>query len=181
MTPKKRILVIDDDVKLGELLKGYLAGFDMAVTAAVRPEEGLAALNRLNPSLVILDVMLPGRDGFSVCREIRKGSRVPIIMLTARGDVTDRVVGLELGADDYLPKPFEPRELVARIESVLRRLAPAPSGAGLLKSDALTLDLGRRQAFLKGKDLGLTPTEFETLAFFMKNPGTVLNRDQIMG
>jgi DNA-binding response OmpR family regulator len=181
MNSKKQILIIDDDQKLNELLKSYLAKFEMTVTAAVRPEEGLALLKRSNPHLVILDVMLPGQDGFSVCKEIRKTSKVPVIMLTARGDVTDRVVGLELGADDYLPKPFEPRELVARIESVLRRLSPAqPTEDQLLKSESLTLDLGRRLALLKGKDLSLTTTEFETLAFFMKNPGAVLNRDQIM-
>jgi DNA-binding response OmpR family regulator len=181
MTSKKQILLIDDDQKLNELLKSYLAKFDMTVTAATRPEEGLLMLKRSSPSLVILDVMLPGQDGFSVCKEIRKSSKVPVIMLTARGDVTDRVVGLELGADDYLPKPFEPRELVARIESVLRRLTPKEPTAGqVLKSESLTLDLGKRLATLKGKDLGLTTTEFETLAFFMKNPGAVLNRDQIM-
>jgi DNA-binding response OmpR family regulator len=181
MTSKKQILLIDDDQKLNELLKSYLAKFDMTVTAATRPEEGLLMLKRSSPHLVILDVMLPGQDGFSVCKEIRKSSKVPVIMLTARGDVTDRVVGLELGADDYLPKPFEPRELVARIESVLRRLAPKEPTAGqVLKSESLALDLGKRLATLKGKDLGLTTTEFETLAFFMKNPGAVLNRDQIM-
>jgi DNA-binding response OmpR family regulator len=181
MSSKKQILIIDDDQKLNDLLKSYLAKFDMTVTAAVRPEEGLALLKRSSPHLVILDVMLPGQDGFSVCKEIRKTSKVPVIMLTARGDVTDRVVGLELGADDYLPKPFEPRELVARVESVLRRLSPAqPTEGQLLKSESLTLDLGKRLALLKGKDLALTTTEFETLAFFMKNPGAVLNRDQIM-
>ncbi|HVM33055.1 MAG TPA: response regulator transcription factor [bacterium] len=181
MASKKQILIIDDDQKLGELLTHYLAKFDMAATCATRPEEGLSLVKRLSPQLVILDVMLPGQDGFSVCKEIRKNSKVPIIMLTARGDVTDRVVGLELGADDYLPKPFEPRELVARIDSVLRRLSPQePAADQTLKCESLTLNLGKRQALLKGKDLSLTPTEFEILAFFMKNPGTVLNRDQIM-
>jgi DNA-binding response OmpR family regulator len=130
---------------------------------------------------VILDVMLPGKDGFEVCREIRKSSKVPIIMLTARGGVTDRVVGLEIGADDYLPKPFEPRELVARIQTVLRRLAPTPAvSGGVLKSGALTVDLDRRSAALKEKDLNLTTTEFEILVLFLKNAGKVLNRDWIM-
>ena len=181
MASKKQILIIDDDQKLNELLKTYLAKFEMAVTAAVRPEEGLALLKRTSPNLIILDVMLPGQDGFMVCKEIRKQSKVPIIMLTARGDVTDRVVGLEIGADDYLAKPFEPRELVARIQSVLRRFgSPGPGPASILKSSLLEADLGKRTATLKGKDLGLTTTEFETLAFFMRNPGAVLNRDQIM-
>jgi DNA-binding response OmpR family regulator len=181
MTAKKQILIIDDDQKLNELLKSYLVKFEMNVTAATHPNEGLDLLKKRGPDLVILDVMLPDKDGFAVCKEIRKSSKVPIIMLTARGDVTDRVVGLEIGADDYLPKPFEPRELVARIQTVLRRLAPSPAlGGGWLKSDGLTVDLGKRSASMKGKDLGLTTTEFEILAFFMKSPGRVLNRDRIM-
>ena len=115
------ILIIDDDRKLNDLLSAYLHQFGMDMLMATHPDEGLAMLRKHSPSLVILDLMLPGRDGFTVCREIRHESSVPIIMLTARGDLTDRVAGLELGADDYLPKPFEPRELVARIQTVLRR------------------------------------------------------------
>ena len=180
MTTKKQILIIDDDQKLNELLKSYLSQFDMGVTAAVHPDEGLNLLKKRRPDLVILDVMLPGKDGFEVCKEIRKSSKTPIIMLTARGDVTDRVVGLEIGADDYLPKPFEPRELVARIQTVLRRLSPPSAPEGLLKSDGLAVDLGKRTALLKGKDLGLTTTEFEILVFFLKNSGAILSRDRIM-
>jgi DNA-binding response OmpR family regulator len=182
MTAKKQILIIDDDMKLGELLKGYLSKFSMGVTAAIQPEEGLNLLKKRAFDLVILDVMLPGKDGFEVCKEIRKSSKVPVIMLTARGDVTDRVVGLEIGADDYLPKPFEPRELVARIQTVLRRLSPMPTATpgGFLESDGLTLDLAKRTASLKKKELGLTTTEFEILAFFLKNPGVVMSRDRIM-
>lgn len=180
MIPKKQILIIDDDQKLNELLKSYLVKFEMTVMAATHPNEGLDLLKKRSPDLVILDVMLPGKDGFLVCKEIRKTSKVPIIMLTARGDVTDRVVGLEIGADDYLPKPFEPRELVARIQSVLRRLAPSPVPGGLMKSDGLVVDLDKRTTSLKGKDLGLTTTEFEILALFMRNPGIVMNRDRIM-
>jgi DNA-binding response OmpR family regulator len=182
MTSKKQILVIDDDVKLGELLKGYLSKFSMSVAVATQPEEGLNLLKKRGSDLVILDVMLPGKDGFEVCKEIRKASKVPIIMLTARGDVTDRVVGLEIGADDYLPKPFEPRELVARIQTVLRRLSPTHSAlpTGLLESDGLAVDLAKRTASLNKKDLGLTTTEFEILAFFLKNPGVVMSRDRIM-
>jgi len=180
MGSKKQILIIDDDKKLNDLLKDYLAKFEMAVSAATHPDEGLSLLKKLKPSLVILDVMLPGKDGFEVCKEIRKTSKTPIIMLTARGEVTDRVVGLEIGADDYLGKPFEPRELVARIQSVLRRFSPKEPEGGSLECEGLRLDLGKRMARLKGKDLSLTTTEFETLAFFMKNPGAVLNRDQIM-
>ncbi len=177
---KTRILVIDDDQKLGELLKSYLAKFGMETTIASRPEEGLSLVKRLEPDLVILDIMLPGKDGFEVCREIRKGSKVPVIMLTARGEVTDRVVGLEIGADDYLGKPFEPRELVARIQSVLRRGEAREIRSGSLRSGALVLDLGKRTATLKGKDLNLTTNEFEVLAFFLSNPGVVMSRDRIM-
>ena len=116
-----RILLIDDDEKLGELLKAYFQRFDMQLDNAVRPSEGLMKIQRDKPDLVILDVMLPEQDGFDVCRTIRKTSSIPVVMLTARGDVTDRIVGLEIGADDYLSKPFEPRELVVRIQNVLRR------------------------------------------------------------
>jgi DNA-binding response OmpR family regulator len=140
-------------------------------------------LKKRSPSLVILDLMLPARDGFMVCREIRRASSVPIIMLTARGDLTDRVAGLELGADDYLPKPFEPRELVARIQTVLRRGGEArvsSSQAERLRAEALTVDLRSRSAWLEATPLDLTTTEFEILALFIQHPGTVLSRDQIM-
>src|SRR5579883_2093319 len=126
MNAKIRILVIDDDTEMNELLKDYLSKFDMTVFTVTDPEEGLRFLKRSRPDLVLLDVMLPKKDGFAVCKEIRQQSKVPIIMLTGRGEVTDRVVGLEIGADDYLSKPFDPRELVARINTVLRRLNPQP-------------------------------------------------------
>ena len=116
-----KILLIDDDERLGDLLQAYFNRFDLELVAATTPKQGLKLLEAEEPALVILDVMLPGQDGFEVCRSIRKTSDVPIIMLTARGEVTDRIVGLEIGADDYMPKPFEPRELVARIQNVLRR------------------------------------------------------------
>lgn len=117
-----RILVIDDDEKLNELLKNYLSDFGYKVLSATHPEKGLQLIASRKPDLVILDVMLPEMSGFEVCKRIRQDSNVPVIMLTARGELMDRVVGLELGADDYLPKPFEPRELVARIQTVLRRI-----------------------------------------------------------
>src|SRR5581483_558187 len=168
------ILIIDDDRKLGDLLKSYLAKFGMEVSTADQPKEGLKLLQRLKPRLVILDVMLPDMDGFQVLREIRKSSRTPVIMLTARGEVADKVVGLETGADDYLSKPFEPRELVARVQSVLRRFAPRDTPAESLASGTLKLDLTGKTATLQGKSLDLTTTEFEVLAFFMANPGTAL-------
>jgi DNA-binding response OmpR family regulator len=180
MAKQKQILIIDDDQKLNELLKSYLAKFEMKVEAASHPDEGLTLMRRVKPDLIILDVMLPGKDGFEVCKIIRKESKTPIIMLTARGEVTDKVVGLEIGADDYLSKPFEPRELVARIQSVLRRQSPQSPRMELVKSGDLTVDLVKRTATLKRKALNLTTSEFEVLAFFLANPGAVMNRDQIL-
>ena len=166
-----RILLIDDDEKLGQLLSTYFARFDMDLTAATRPSVGLELLRKEQPDLVVLDVMLPEQDGFDVCRTIRKTSSVPVVMLTARGDVTDRIVGLEIGADDYLPKPFEPRELVARIQNVLRRTGQKPDpGAGYIY-DGLEVYPERRAAVLDGEDLDLTTMEFQLLALLAGNPG----------
>src|SRR5207247_7512161 len=122
-----RVLLIDDDDKLNALLVEYLGRFNFVVRAVVHPDEGLRALRIDPPDIVILDVMLPDMDGFAVCRKVRESSRIPIIMLTARGEVADRIVGLELGADDYVAKPFEPRELMARMQAVLRRGVVAPA------------------------------------------------------
>ena len=134
-----RLLLIDDDQALGEPLAAYVARFGFELTQALRPSAGLALLRRGGFDAAILDVMLPEQDGFALCRAIRQESGIPIVMLTARGEVMDRVVGLELGADDYLPKPFEPRELVARLQTVLRRRGPiAPDGR--LRFEGLTLD-----------------------------------------
>ncbi|MFW2405661.1 MAG: response regulator transcription factor, partial [Gammaproteobacteria bacterium] len=139
-----KILLIDDDEKLGGLLGNYFERFDLELDAATLPSVGLEKLAAAEPDLVILDVMLPEMDGFEVCRKIRKTSSVPIIMLTARGEVTDRIVGLEIGADDYLPKPFEPRELVARIQNVLRRSVPPPEDADELHYTGLDINKERR-------------------------------------
>ncbi len=175
---KKTILIIDDDTKLTDLLAGYLTQFDLAVRTAALPGEGLALLEKSLPDLVILDIMLPGMDGFEVCRRIRKEHAVPIIMLTARGDVADRIVGLELGADDYLPKPFEPRELVARIQSVLRRGAAAGENRRVV-AGPLEIDMEGHTATLRGEKINLTSMEFELLSLFARNPGVVLDRDRI--
>ncbi|MDX1605651.1 MAG: response regulator, partial [Candidatus Competibacterales bacterium] len=129
MTPMTRVLLIDDDRRLHGPLTEYFRRFDLELVAADRPSAGLDRLARNDIDLVILDVMLPEQDGFEVCRSIRRVSEIPVIMLTARGEVTDRVVGLELGADDYLAKPFEPRELVARVQNVLRRARGARQAA----------------------------------------------------
>jgi len=177
-----RILLIDDDEKLGELLGAYFKRFDMELVAASHPALGLQKLEAEKPDLVILDVMLPDQDGFQVCREIRRHSSVPIIMLTARGDVTDRVVGLELGADDYMPKPFEPRELVARVQNVLRRTTARaePAGQDALHFRDLEINLERRTADLEGSPLDLTTMEYQLLVLFASNPGRTFTRDEIL-
>lgn len=177
------ILLIDDDRKLTEMLSTYLDQFGMTVLRADHPDSGLAQLRAHSPSLVILDLMLPDRDGFAVCRDIRAESQVPIIMLTARGDLPDRVAGLELGADDYLAKPFEPRELVARIQTVLRRFARTPTpktNHECVQADDLLVDFRKRTATLKGQAIEFTTMEFDILALFLANPGAALNRDKIM-
>jgi len=173
------LLIIDDDEKLNRLLVKYLEGFGFRLLAAAHPGKGMELLKQKAPDLVILDVMLPDTNGFEVCKRIRASSSVPIIMLTARGDLMDRVVGLELGADDYLPKPFEPRELVARIQSVLRRTRQAPDNR-LLERGRLTIDLGRRQAMIDGAQIALTTNEFNALSLLASHPGRVLDRDDIL-
>ncbi|MGD8992826.1 MAG: response regulator transcription factor [Desulfobacterales bacterium] len=173
------ILIIDDDSRLNQLLKDFLKDFGYTVITATHPARGLKKLKQAVPDLVILDVMLPDMDGFEVCRVIRQASNIPIIMLTARGEVTDKVVGLELGADDYLAKPFEPRELVARIQSVLRRSQQLADNK-TLTFERLTIDLDKRIALLDGKSLDLTTNEFSALALLARNAGKVLNRDQIL-
>ncbi len=178
-----RILLIDDDARLGEPLAAYFARFEMQLVQAVRPSEGLALLRQASRhggfDAAILDVMLPETDGFELCRTIRKDSDIPIVMLTARGEVMDRVVGLELGADDYLPKPFEPRELVARIQTVLRRRRPAV-GDGRLHFEGLTIDPATRSADRQGRTLELTGTEFDLLLLLARAPGKVFSRDDIL-
>ena len=183
-----RILLIDDDEHLAPPLATYFARFDCALESATRPSEGLAKLRAGHYDAAILDVMLPEMDGFALCREIRKESEIPIVMLTARGDVMDRVVGLEIGADDYLPKPFEPRELVARVQTILRRqraqLAAAPIATAAATQrhvfDGLAIDLDRREVLRQGERVELTGTEFELLALLAAEPGRVFSRDDIL-
>ena len=173
------ILIIDDDEKLNRLLTDFLGEFGFKILTATHPEVGLKKLNQKSPDLVILDVMLPGMDGFEVCRTIRQHSLVPIIMLTARGELMDKVVGLELGADDYLPKPFEPRELVARIHSVLRR-AQKIDMTQPQSFDRLEIDFTRHIVKLDEEIVDLTTNEFAALALLTGNPGKVFNRDEIL-
>jgi DNA-binding response OmpR family regulator len=174
-----RAFLIDDDERLNALVTSYLGRFGVSVRAFAHPDPGLRALKEHPPDIVILDVMLPGTDGFTVCRKIRDFSRVPIVMLTARGDVTDRIVGLELGADDYIPKPFEPRELLARIQAVLRRGEPTELNQRI-RIGSLDVSWAKRTALIDGRDLGLTSAEFELLGVLVRNRGRVLTRDRIM-
>ncbi|GER20513.1 response regulator transcription factor [Variovorax boronicumulans] len=179
-----RILLIDDDEHLAAPLTTYFARFGCTLDSAKRPSEGIAKLRAGHYDAAILDVMLPEMDGFELCREIRKESDIPIVMLTARGEVMDRVVGLELGADDYVPKPFEPRELVARVQTILRRQRSAPAAAAasaqLRVFDGLSIDLDRRQVLRHGERVELTGTEFDLLALLAGEPGKVFSRDDIL-
>ena len=174
-----RVLLIDDDEALGALLHKYLAQFDFKLTAAATPDAGLRQLRADTYDVVVLDVMLPGTDGFSVLRRIRESSGVPVVMLTARGEVTDRVIGLESGADDYMPKPFEPRELVARLQAVLRR-----RGGGepddVVRAGALVLNAATRSATVAGSAIALTGAEFDLLLLLTRHRGRVLSRDRIL-
>jgi len=181
----KQILLIDDDEKLGQLLTQYLERYDMTVTAVHTPSKGFEHLKRHKPDLLILDVMLPEKDGFEICREIRAKSsmygQLPILMLTAHGEVTDRIVGLELGADDYLPKPFEPRELVARISNILRRTSDeARSQQEVPKIQGLDVDTVRRTVMLDDVLIELTTMEYELLILFMQSPNKTFTRDELM-
>ena len=180
----KKIIIIDDDEKLGQLLTQYLERYDMEVYAEMAPSRGLKLIKKVKPNLLILDVMLPEKDGFEVCREIRAKSSIygqlPILMLTAHAEVTDRIVGLELGADDYLPKPFEPRELVARINNILRRSGEDDGKREIKPMNGLEVEISRREVRLDGKPLDLTTMEYELLVLFMQFPNKTFTRDELM-
>lgn len=179
MPADTRVLLVDDDEGLNALLATYLRRFGCTVRAVTHSEQGLRALKTDPPDIVILDVMLPDIDGFTLCRRIREFSRIPIVILTARGDVTDRIVGLEIGADDYLPKPFEPRELLARMQAVLRR-GQASQSQERVRIGALDVNWATRSAYIDGRDLALTNAEFELLGLFVRNFSRVLSRDRII-
>ena len=174
-----RILIIDDDVNLNSLLTEYLQKFGYKLVSETTAAAGRKRLRRELPDLLILDVMLPDTDGLTLCREFRAEYDLPIIMLTARGEVADRVMGLELGADDYVPKPFEPRELVARIQSVIRRARDRSQGE-VLVCDGLRLETETRRVELDGNDVELTTMEFELLRGLMESRGRVMSRDRLL-
>ena len=175
----RKLLLIDDDEKLAGPLQAYLARFDFLLESETQPLDAIERLQRETFDLVILDVMLPQIDGFEACRRIRRISNIPIIMLTARGEVMDRVVGLEVGADDYLPKPFEPRELVARIQNILKRSADTRPQQ-VYEIDDLSIDLGRKLVEKNGQAVDITAQEFELLNLLIQHQDRVFSRDEIM-
>lgn len=175
----KTILLIDDDVKLLELMSNFLPLFQMKILTAYEAKSGIELIKKHSPNLVVMDVMMPGMDGFEACREIRKFSNIPIIMLSARGDTMDRIVGLELGADDYMAKPFEPRELVTRIQAILRR-SVQPIVPNVLIFDNMEIHPLERECYLDKIPVGLSSMEYELLMFFAKNPGAKFSRDELM-
>jgi DNA-binding response OmpR family regulator len=176
---KHKILIIDDDEKLCNLIKEYLEKTGYEIITSFHPFDGIKKVEKEQPDLVILDIMLPEMDGFEVCRKLREKSNIPVIMLTARGEVTDRVVGLEIGADDYLPKPFEPRELAARIKTILRRIQPEIK-TPKVQAGRLTLFPEKYIAEIEDVAIDLTTLEFDVLYLLVKNRGRVLTRDLIM-
>ena len=175
----RKLLLIDDDERLAEPLQQYFAKFDMSLDHETHPLTAIEHLKRHSYDLIVLDVMLPGIDGFETCRRIRQFSDIPIVMLTARGDVMDRVVGLELGADDYLPKPFEPRELVVRIQNIFKR-SRAASAESVYQLGELQLDIARKQLKRNDEEVAVTATEFGLLSLLVQNQDRVLSRDEIM-
>ena len=179
MTMASRVLLIDDDVRLPDLLRSYLEQNGVALIHAPDGTRGLVMLEQGAYDAVLLDVMMPGMDGLEVCRRIRTKSNVPVIMLTARGDETDRVVGLELGADDYVGKPFSPRELLARLRAVLRRARPEVMSEQLTTGD-ITVDVPSRIATLKGAPVDLTGIEFDILVALVRRAGRVVPRDALL-
>ncbi|MGI6245721.1 MAG: response regulator [Pseudochelatococcus sp.] len=174
------VLIIDDDTRLSAMLFDYLSGNGFAVREAATARAGLAELARRAPGAVILDIMLPDLDGFETCRRIRAVSDVPVLMLTARGEDTDRIVGLEIGADDYLPKPFNPRELLARLRAILRRRSGTTGRNGVMRFGRLEIDPGSRVARVDGRDCAMTGHQFDLLVALAQHAGRILSREQLM-
>jgi DNA-binding response OmpR family regulator len=182
MSEHGRVLVVDDDETVRDVVRRYLELAGHEVTVVGDGEKALALVAGAVPDLIVLDLMLPGIDGLEVCRRIRQHSPVPVVMLTALGEEENRIAGLQLGADDYVTKPFSPRELALRVSSVLRRAraVPAPSSVQVLEDRDLTLDVGARKAVLRGVDLSLTTREFDLLVFLMTNAGTAFSRVELL-
>ncbi|MDH5728464.1 MAG: response regulator transcription factor [Gammaproteobacteria bacterium] len=173
-------LLIDDDERLASLLTQYFTSYDIQLSACTHPMQGIKQIKQNHYDIIILDIMLPEFDGFETCKRIRHFSAIPIIMLTARGDVMDRVVGLEIGADDYLAKPFEPRELTARIHNILKRTQGSSHHQDILKFDDLEIDMSRREVQLGGHIIELSSMEYQLLQLLVKQPGKIFSRDEIL-
>jgi DNA-binding response OmpR family regulator len=174
------ILVVDDEKNIVQLARLYLDKEGFQVESAYDGEQALEKAKAVRPDLIILDIMMPGMDGLSVAKELRKTSNVPIIILTARGDDVDRIVGLELGADDYVTKPFNPRELVARVKAVLRRARQEEPSEPVFEANGLRLDIARREVTIEGEAVTLRAKEFDLLAAFMRHAGIVLDRERLL-
>ncbi len=175
-----KILLVDDEIPILEAVAYSLQKEGYIVLTTTDPFQSLEIVAKEQPALIVLDVMLPSMSGFDVCRMLRKQSSVPIIMLTARADETDRVVGLELGADDYVTKPFSMRELLARVKSVLRRSAPVEAGTEFIELGSLVIDATRHEVKLKGETIPLSPREFDLLRFLVSHPGQVFSRQVLL-
>lgn len=180
VTSRVTVLVVDDERNIVQLIKLYLSKEGYQVETAYDGQEALTKCRTGKPSLVLLDLMMPGLDGWEVCRQLRRESDIPIIILTARNDDVDKIVGLELGADDYLTKPFNPRELVARVKAVLRRYQVGVKPTRVLELGNLRIDPERREATVEGKPLNLRAKEFDLLATFARNVGIVLSRERLL-
>ena len=174
------VLIVDDEPNIVDLARLYLEQEGFKVEAVANGRDALARIAALRPALVVLDIMLPGLDGFEVCRRLRQQGDMPILMLTARGDDTDKIVGLELGADDYMTKPFNPRELAARVKAVLRRYEAGQRPSSVLAAGDLRLDVARREVSIAGKPVSLRTKEFDLLAAFLRNRTIVLTREQLL-
>jgi DNA-binding response OmpR family regulator len=180
MVASNTILVVDDEKNIVQLVRMYLSNEGYDVEVAYDGRDAIEKARQVRPRLIVLDLMLPLVSGLDVCKQIRKESDVPIIMLTARGDDVDRIVGLELGADDYLPKPFNPRELVARVKAVLRRSVPTERPREAITLGNLSIDPGRREVVVAGKPVTLRAKEFDLLLTFVQNAGMVLDRERLL-
>ncbi|OMH38916.1 response regulator transcription factor [Motiliproteus sp. MSK22-1] len=175
-----KLLLIDDDQKLGELLNRYFQQYEIQLVHCLSPSNGIRMLQQEEFNLLLLDVMLPEFNGFEACKKIRQSSDIPIIMLTARGELADKVVGLELGADDYLPKPFEPRELVARIQTILRRVTSTVRKQDVLIFEKIQIHPTSQQVEVSGTPVVLTTLEYRLLELLVSQPGKVFSRDDIL-
>ena len=180
MEQTKKILLVEDDDEIIDFMKRYLLREKYAVLTAGNGQDALTRVREEEPDLVILDLMLPGIDGFEVIRELRKEYVLPILIVSARGDETDRVVGLELGADDYVTKPFSPRELVARVKALLRRSSLAPTPRKTIQKGNITIDFEKRKVYMTGREITLTPIEFALLKALSQNPGKVFSREDLL-